>query len=192
MRWGQKRAFECVLVLASQDDFLKEEVGKKDGLWKRRFQNSATQPQTRVWKGRRRCLCKIPGTSGFRKPCSSHHVRLAQCERCKKSGSIVRVRSVQLKLSSSLVVCVSVRFRVSTAPRPPSWTPRLVDEAGILETSRILRFNSSCAASCQQAAQHFLPTIVQRNVCPGVRQACPLRASQTLPFGDDRIVTPAS
>ena len=72
----------------------------------------------------------------------------------EKLGSIVRVPYVQLKISSSLVVCVSVRFRAPTAPRPPSWPPRLVDEAGILETSRILRFASSCAASCQQAARH--------------------------------------
>ena len=101
----------------------------------------------------------------------------------KKKGQIVRMRSVQLKISSSLVVCVSVRFRVPTAPCPPSWPPRLVDEAGILETSRILRFASSCAASCHQAARHFFATIVQRNVCRGVRHARPLRASRTLPFG---------
>ena len=51
-----------------------------------------------------------------------------------------------------------------------SWAGRLVHEAGILWMSGPLRFTSSCAASCQQAARRFSPTIVHRIVCSRVRQ----------------------
>ena len=138
----------------------------------------------RAWKKRRRYPCKKWSHKRVPRPMLITTVASRKRERSqKKKGQIVRVRSGQLQISSSMVVCVSVRFRVPTAPRPPSWPPRLVDEAGILETSRILRFASSCAASRHQAARHFFATIVQRNVCRGVRQARPLRASRTLPFG---------
>ena len=98
----------------------------------------------------------------------------------------MRVRSVQLKISSTLVVCVAVKSRVPTAPQAPSWPPSLADETGILETSRILRYASCCAPSCQQAAEHFCATTVQRNVCPGVRHA----GLGLLSFGSDLITTP--
>ena len=55
--------------------------------------------------------------------------------------SIVRVRSVQLTVFSSLVVCISFRFRVPTAPCPPSRLPRLIDETGILQCPSV------CASS---------------------------------------------
>ena len=68
-----------------------------------------------------------------------------------------------------MVVCISVWCWDGT-PHPPSCSPKLVDEPGVLEVSRPLRFASSCAVSCPMAAQRLLAITDHGTVCSGFRQ----------------------
>ena len=85
---------------------------------------------------------------------------------------------------------------VSTAPHPPSWSPRLVDEGGVLEVSRPLRFVSSRAASCPLPAWRFFAKIDHRTVRSGFRHCHHQKLFEVIrrrsndPPGENNILEP--
>ena len=135
-------------------------VGKK---WpkRRRIQDSATQPCTCVSRGKSgaACFAKLLSPAGS----INHARRLRRVSICHKNFTRGK-RSYGRQHGHLHLRLVGV----PTAPHLPSWSPTLVDEAGVLK-SRPLRFASSFAASCQFAVGRLFAINDERSVGLGFR-----------------------